>query len=155
MKNQTQPQTQTTKSGLSLNLKKEKSLKDLVTSEPEIVPQGTKELEQKFENVTKEQAVNLAGIDEIKLPDVLDTLEDFRSAVGQAQLSGKGHVVVSPRIFHFLTSGKETPFLDFGSPSIRVYCSDTMQKVVEIEEMNLDTFHKHRLELKQKKKQQR
>lgn len=78
----------------------------------------------------------------VVLPDapdvVIDNPSDFREALSQAQLHGVGFLVVSKKMFAYLTNNKETPWINYGEPCVRVYCEGTREYHESNEGLNPD-----------------
>jgi hypothetical protein len=69
---------------------------------------------------------------------VIENPSDFREALSQAQLHGIDYVVVSKKMFAYLTNNKETPWINYGEPCVRVYCEGTKDYHESNEGLNPD-----------------
>lgn len=58
----------------------------------------------------------------------MDNLEEFRIAVGQAQLDGIKHITVTDKLFNYLTKGSTDSYITYGSPGIKVYREGLKEK---------------------------
>lgn len=87
----------------------------------------------------------------LDVPDVIDNPDDFRAAVGHAQLAGEyKEIEVSERLFkHIIKSGQATSFT-YGQPGVRVFLTGTKEKVLKQEKMNTDEYNLHMIKEKQK-----
>ena len=85
------------------------------------------------------------------VPAIIDNPDDFRSAVGYAQLSGEySNIEVSERLFkHIIKSGQATSFT-YGQPAVRVFLAGTKDAVLKQERMNIDEYNAHIISEKQK-----
>lgn len=69
---------------------------------------------------------------------VIDNLEDFRFAVGEAQVIGKKAIEVSERVYTHLTLGKDTPYIIWGKPAVKVYKVGTMDRTERLESLSVE-----------------
>lgn len=83
--------------------------------------------------------------EEPKMPEaheILDNPEQFRMAIGRAQLNSEKYVTISERLMQYLARGKALS-ITYGNPGIRVYVDGAKEKLDKIEAMNSDQFHTH------------
>lgn len=59
---------------------------------------------------------------------VVDSMEDYRWALSEAQTMGRKSFEVSERLFDALTMGKDTPYLIQGNPAVFIYRQGTMER---------------------------
>lgn len=81
------------------------------------------------------EKLNEEAFSDFKLPEtkpveaksdvVIDNPADFREALSQAQLHEVEYLVVSPKLFAYLSNNKETPWINYGEPCVRVYKEGT------------------------------
>lgn len=73
---------------------------------------------------------------------VIDNPEEFRRAVGMAQMSRKAdaHVVVSEALFSFLSGNQKTRYMTYGSPGVRVFKPGDRESVLDIERMTHEEY---------------
>ncbi len=79
---------------------------------------------------------------------VVDSMEDYRWVMSEAQMMGKKGFEVSHRLFDALTMMRDTPYLITGNPAVFVYREGTMAKFEKIDGLDVDDI----IELKAKKK---
>lgn len=60
---------------------------------------------------------------------VVDNPEDFRMAVGHAQMAHAEYIEVSARMFEYLVKNNKTEYITYGSPGIKVYKEGTREKI--------------------------
>lgn len=78
---------------------------------------------------------------------VLDSPEEFRMAIGRAQLEGAPFITISDRLMTYLSRGKDLS-ITYGNPGIRVYVEGAKDGLDKIERMNSDQFHTHSVKQK-------
>lgn len=78
---------------------------------------------------------------------VVDSMEDYRWVMSEAQMLGKKGFEVSHRLFDALTHGKDTPYMIVGSPAVFIYREKTMEKFQALDGLDVDDI----IELKAKK----
>lgn len=88
---------------------------------------------------------------ESKIPEnITDNAEDFRLAIGRAQMDGLDYVEVSERLFNYLVKNQKTNYLTYGSPGIKVFKTGTRDQILREEKLNAEEFsameHKKRME---------
>lgn len=60
--------------------------------------------------------------------EIVDNPQELPGAAGRAQMDGKDHLYISEKLFNYLSSGKPTPFITYGSPGIRLYKPGTKEE---------------------------
>ncbi len=78
---------------------------------------------------------------------VVDSMEDYRWVLGEAQVLQKKGFEVSHRLFDALTHGKDTPYLIVGNPAVFIYREGSMQKQQTLDGLDVDDI----IELKAKR----
>lgn len=58
------------------------------------------------------------------------TPEEFRTAVGRAQLDGLDYVEVTEELFNYLVKNQKTNYLTYGSPGIKVFKKGTREQLL-------------------------
>lgn len=81
---------------------------------------------------------------------VLDDLEKFRTAVGQAQMTGHDYLEVSERLFKYLVKDANSKFLTYGQPGIKVYKAGTREQLERDQHMSSDDYYKRLVEERKK-----
>lgn len=77
---------------------------------------------------------------------IIDSPEEFRLAIGQAQMEGEDSLEVGERLFKYLLKNSKSPYLTYGDPGIKVYLAGTREKYEREDAMNAEAF----MELKAK-----
>lgn len=87
----------------------------------------------------------IRAMDEIQVPEriIIDDPEEFRAAIGQAQMEEVEFIEVSDRLFKFLVKNNKTPYITYGSPGIKVYKAGTKDELDRIDRMNAQEYHEH------------
>lgn len=70
----------------------------------------------------------------------IDNTEDFRLAVGTAQMDGIEYVEVGEKLFKYLLRGAKTRYLTYGNPGIKVFLKGTMDDILDEEEMSAEDY---------------
>jgi hypothetical protein len=136
MKDHTAQPTQDTKAGTSETNSKQVRLKKKTSH--------IKEVEATVHDDGKVTYSDEAGEEKAY---VIDSTEDFRFAMGEAQLTGKKNLEVSHRLFDHLTLGKPTPYIIYGNPAVKIYREGTMDQIEKLESLDVEDL----IELKAKK----
>ncbi len=69
---------------------------------------------------------------------IVDSMEDYRWALSEAQTMQKKAIEVSERLFKSLTQNKETPYIIIGNPPVFVYQAGTMEKAQQLDGLTVD-----------------
>lgn len=69
---------------------------------------------------------------------VCSTPEDFRMAIGRAQMDGLDYVEVTDDLFSYLVKNQKTPYLTYGDPGIKVFKTGTRAQILQEESMNAE-----------------
>jgi hypothetical protein len=77
---------------------------------------------------------------------IIDSPEEFRLAIGQAQMEGEDSMEVGEKLFKYLLKNSKSPYLTYGDPGIKVYLAGTREKYEREDAMNAEAF----MELKAK-----
>lgn len=98
----------------------------------------------------KDLQANLAEIpaadiaEEIERPEdsrgVLDTHSAFQEAIDQAPFDGTEYLEVSERLFKSLTKGRQTRYLTYGKPGVKVYQVGTREREEAIDTMSAEAY---------------
>ena len=75
------------------------------------------------------------------LEDVLSNPEEFRAAIGSAQMDGKEFVEVTEDLFKFLIRKQKTRYITYGDPGIKVYIHGTREEIENEDMMNAEDHH--------------
>jgi len=70
----------------------------------------------------------------------IDSPEDFRNAIGHAQMEGIGYVEVTDRLFNYLVKNQVTRYLTYGDPGIKVYKDGTKDQYDKEDSMNAEAY---------------
>jgi hypothetical protein len=84
--------------------------------------------------VSKGNVVEDVIVDDV----VVDNPEDFRMAIGRAQMAGRESIEVSEELFNYLVKNNQTEYLTYGSPGVKVYRAGTRDKIEKFEALNPD-----------------
>lgn len=77
----------------------------------------------------------------IVTPDtVYDNPEDFRVAIGYAQMEGLTHITVSERLMKHLSRSDKVESITYGSPGVRVYKVGCKEKLDKLESMRAEEY---------------
>jgi hypothetical protein len=74
-------------------------------------------------------------------PEVIDNPEDFRMAVGNAQMNGEDSIEVSEKVFNYIIKNNKTKYFTYGSPGIKVYKVGTKCELDREESMGAEAYH--------------
>jgi hypothetical protein len=88
---------------------------------------------------TLPEVATLDAITEPKL-EILDTADDFRTAIGNAQMEGIDHVIVTERLFKYLIKNQTTRYLTYGDPGVKVYKEGTKKECDKEDKMNAEAY---------------
>ncbi len=69
---------------------------------------------------------------------VIDNPEDFRIALGNAQMDGKEFIEVSPKLYSYLLKNAKSPYITYGDPGIKVYKAGTREDIEREEAMSAE-----------------
>lgn len=78
--------------------------------------------------------------------------EDFRVALGQAQMEGFDHITVSEKLFNFLVKNNKTRYLTYGTPGIKIYKEGTKDECDSEDSMSFDIYNDYLVKKKLKEK---
>lgn len=82
---------------------------------------------------------------------MFDDLASFNSAVLNSAMENIKEFTVSRRLFDFLCKDKESKYMTYGSPGVRVYPEDCKRDEIEIlEQMNAEQYNEHATRNKRK-----
>lgn len=76
---------------------------------------------------------------------VVDNPEDFRIAIGHAQMAGKDFVEVSEELFNYLVKNNPTEYITYGSPGVKVFKEGTRAKIESLERLSPEESNRQRL----------
>jgi hypothetical protein len=82
-------------------------------------------------------------IDPKEVPEVIDNPEDFRMAVGQAQMEGLDYVEVGEKLFRYLLKNSKSKFLTYGDPGLKVYLVGTREQLEKEQKMSAEDYHEY------------
>jgi len=71
---------------------------------------------------------------------VIDDPQDFRVAVGNAQMEGHEYIEVSERLFNHLARKSKTAYLTYGEPGVKVFKVGTREEIEKIEKMSAENY---------------
>lgn len=74
---------------------------------------------------------------------VIDSPEEFRNAVSQAQMNNQDFLTVSPRMFKYLIKDEKLNSFTYGQPGIQVFKDGTREDVEREQDMSADYYYKH------------
>lgn len=90
------------------------------------------------------QIRSLPEIDTFETPAkatvVLSTPEDFRAAIGNAQMEGIESVEVSEDLFKYLIKNQNTRYITYGDPGVKVYRTGTKAECDKEDKMNAEAY---------------
>lgn len=86
------------------------------------------------------KTLEMSGIKESE--GVVTELAQFRNALSAAQLAKKTYLEVSEEIFTFLANGEVTNYINYGTPTIRIFRPGTKEEIERRERMNIDALAK-------------
>ena len=75
------------------------------------------------------------------VPEVIDNPEDFRMAIGQAQMEHHDSIEVSEKVFNYIIKNNKTKYFTYGSPGIKVYKVGTKEALDREESMSAEAYH--------------
>lgn len=76
----------------------------------------------------------------IETSEVLDNPEEFRMAIGNCQLEGRGWIEVSERLFNYLIKNQKTAYITYGDPGIKVFKAGTRAGIAKEERMSAEEY---------------
>ncbi len=88
----------------------------------------------KFEDIQKTEKI---------LESVIDSPEEFRTAIGRCQMDRVDHIEVTERMFEYLVKGHATPYLCYGNPGIKVYRVGTKPENDRLERMSAEDYSRY------------
>lgn len=71
---------------------------------------------------------------------VIENYQDFNVGLGMCQTEGIEAMEVSPAFFSQLSKGKETPFIVYGVPPVKVFSQGKMEKGLKILMLDRDKY---------------
>lgn len=71
---------------------------------------------------------------------VIDNPEEFRIAIGQAEMSGEKYVEVSEKLFKYLVKNSKTRYITYGDGGIKVYKVGTKTECDYIESLTAEQY---------------
>lgn len=83
---------------------------------------------------------SVVGIKEPQEEIIIDNPEDFRMAIGQAQMEGEESIEVGEKLFKYLLKNSKSPYLTYGDPGIKVYLKGTRDKLEREEKMSAEAY---------------
>lgn len=86
----------------------------------------------------------------LEISGVIDNPEDFRMAVGNAQLDGVEHLEVSEKLFKYLLKNSKSRYITYGNPGVKVYLAGTKDKYDYEDSLNAEAHHEYLVKEKQK-----
>lgn len=83
--------------------------------------------------------------EEIKeeVSEVIDDPNEFRMAIGQAQMEGYEYVEVSEKMFKYLLRKSKSKYLTYGDPGIKVFQVGTREEIEREESLSAEQYHEH------------
>ena len=81
----------------------------------------------------EEQKLEAADVD-----PVIDDPQEFRIAIGTAQMEGKTFVEVSERLFKYLVKNSKTNYITYGDPGVKVFLKGTREVIEKEDKMNAE-----------------
>jgi hypothetical protein len=84
-----------------------------------------------------------------ELPEVIDNPEDFRMAIGNAQMNGAEYVEVGEKLFKYLLKNSKSKYLTYGAPGIKVYKAGTREQYEREDKMTAEAFAEYEAKQKQ------
>lgn len=61
--------------------------------------------------------------------DVIENLGELAHKISQAQLHGTEHLAVSDAVFEYFAKGQKTPFISYGSPTVKLHRKGEWEKI--------------------------
>lgn len=80
---------------------------------------------------------------EIEKPKVISTPDDFRIALGNAQLDGEDYIEVDEKLFKYLLKNNKSKYLTYGDPGIKVYLAGTKGMYDLEDKMSAEQYHEY------------
>jgi hypothetical protein len=80
---------------------------------------------------------------EFEKEKVIETPDEFRIALGNAQMDDVEYIEVSEKLFKHLLKNHKSKFLTYGDPGIKVYAVGTRDKYEAEQDMSADQFYEH------------
>ena len=71
---------------------------------------------------------------------VIDNPEDFRIAIGQAEMNGEKFVEVSEKLFKYLVKNSKTRYITYGDGGIKVYKAGTKEENDYIDKLTAEQY---------------
>lgn len=70
----------------------------------------------------------------------IDNPEEFRMAIGAAEMNGEEYVEVSEKLFKYLLKNSKSRYLTYGNGGIKVYLKGTKPENDKIDKMSAEQF---------------
>lgn len=80
---------------------------------------------------------------EKELEGVINDPEEFRIALGRAQMDQLEYIEVTPKLFDYLRKNQETRYICYGSPGIKVYKVGTRDECEKVDKMNAENYQSY------------
>lgn len=100
-----------------------------------------KKAESKGQIKTMPEAELELPIQEEKMPEIISNPEEFRMAIGHAQMEGLDFIEVSENLFKYLLKKSKSKYLTYGNPGIKVYQVGTREEIEKEEGMGAEQHH--------------
>lgn len=84
--------------------------------------------------------INEAVVETKEPPTVIDNPEEFRMAIGQAQMAGEEYIEVGEKLFKYLLKNSKSKYLTYGDPGVKVYLQGTREKYDKEDNMTAEQF---------------
>ena len=94
----------------------------------------------------KEDPVEVTPTSEL----AIDNPEDFRMAIGNAQMEGLDYIEVTEKLFSYLVKNNKTNYLTYGEPGIKVFKVGTREEIQRLENMSAEEHLNYTIKMKQK-----
>lgn len=75
-------------------------------------------------------------------PDI-DQPDDFRIAIGNAQMEGADSIEVTERLFKYLVKNSKSRYITYGNPGIKVFMKGTRDEIEREESMSAEAYGEH------------
>ena len=72
--------------------------------------------------------------------NIIDNPEDFRIAIGQAEMNGEKFVEVSEKLFKYLVKNSKTRYITYGDGGIKVYKAGTKEENDYIDKLTAEQY---------------
>lgn len=84
---------------------------------------------------------NNDALPEVEKEPTVDNPEEFRMAIGHAQMEGRDYVEVTEKLFKYLLKNAKSKYITYGDPGIKVFLAGTKDKILREESMSADAYH--------------